>query len=113
MEYDKICFVIMPFGRKPITLPADAAAAKLSDEKAKEKKKKKKDKKRKKKKGKKKGGTVEVLIDFDEIYDDVFRPAVAEVELPEGGHLEPRRTLASLAETGQASTLLELGDLCL
>jgi tetratricopeptide (TPR) repeat protein len=40
--------------------------------------------------GKKKVG--DKLVDFDFIYENVFKPAVAEVELPEGGKLEPRRT---------------------
>jgi len=89
VEYDKICFVIMPFGKKPVTLPAAAAvAAELTVKK----KKKKKDKKKGKKKKKNKGGTVEVEIDFDKVYDEIFRPAIAAVELPEGGKLEPRRT---------------------
>src|SRR4051794_13877947 len=31
-------------------------------------------------------------VDFDVIYDEVFRPAITSVPLPEGGCLEPRRT---------------------
>lgn len=31
-------------------------------------------------------------IDFDAIYEDIFRPAIERVPLPEGGFLEPRRT---------------------
>jgi tetratricopeptide (TPR) repeat protein len=31
-------------------------------------------------------------IDFDWIYDNVFKPAISAVKLPEGGTLEPRRT---------------------
>lgn len=31
-------------------------------------------------------------VDFDRIYDGVFRPAIETVALPEGGKLEPRRT---------------------
>lgn len=53
MDYNKICFVIMPFGKKKV-------------------------------------GDKEVNFDF--IYDNVFEPAVAAVDLPEGGKLEPRRT---------------------
>ena len=53
VDYDKICFVIMPFGKK-----------KVGDKE----------------------------VDFDFIYDNVFEPAVAVVDLPEGGKLEPRRT---------------------
>jgi tetratricopeptide (TPR) repeat protein len=40
--------------------------------------------------GKKKVGNKEV--DFDYIYDIIFKPAISEVVLPEGGRLEPRRT---------------------
>ncbi len=32
------------------------------------------------------------LIDFDAIYSGIFEPAVSRVQLPEGGHLEARRT---------------------
>lgn len=53
MDYSKVCFVIMPFGRKPVG---------------------------------------DKLVDFDRIYDEIFVPAIAAVELPEGGKLEPRRT---------------------
>jgi tetratricopeptide (TPR) repeat protein len=53
MDYNKICFVIMPFGKK-----------KVGDKE----------------------------VDFDFIYDNVFKPAVAAVDLPEGGKLDPRRT---------------------
>ncbi|WP_407116935.1 hypothetical protein [Bradyrhizobium sp. LMG 9283] len=31
-------------------------------------------------------------VDFDVIYSDIFLPAIAAVDLPEGGKLEPRRT---------------------
>ena len=53
INYLKVCFVIMPFGKKQV-------------------------------------GNKEV--DFDYIYDAIFKPAISEVELPEGGKLEPRRT---------------------
>jgi tetratricopeptide (TPR) repeat protein len=33
-----------------------------------------------------------VEIDFDKIYDDIFKPAIAAVQLPEGGNLIPKRT---------------------
>src|SRR4051794_30972862 len=52
-DYNKICFVIMPFGKK-----------KVSD----------------------------TEIDFDPLYHDIFLPAIAAVDLPEGGKLAPRRT---------------------
>jgi Flp pilus assembly protein TadD len=53
MEYAKICFVIMPFGEKPV-----------GDRK----------------------------VNFDELYDNIFVPAISAVSLPESGKLEPRRT---------------------
>jgi hypothetical protein len=54
MDYNKICFVIMPFGKKDIG-----------------------------------GGK---MVDFDPLYKDIFLPAIAAVDLPEGGKLDPRRT---------------------
>src|SRR5690348_11686443 len=53
IDYRRICFVIMPFGPKPVG---------------------------------------ERQVNFDTIYDEVFKPAIASVPLPEGGFLEPRRT---------------------
>ena len=52
-DYTKTCFVIMPFGTKPV--------------------------------GKHK-------VNFDRIYDEIFKPAIGAVELPEGGKLRPSRT---------------------
>src|SRR3954467_4514610 len=40
--------------------------------------------------GNKKVGDADV--DFDKLYDDIFLPAIAAVDLPEGGKLDPRRT---------------------
>ena len=53
IDYEKTCFVIMPFGVKPV--------------------------------GKQK-------VNFDRIYDDIFKPAISAVALPEGGKLRPART---------------------
>ena len=53
LEYEKTCFVIMPFGTKLV--------------------------------GKHK-------VNFDRIYDDIFKPAISAVALPEGGKLRPART---------------------
>ena len=53
IDYTKTCFVIMPFGTKPV--------------------------------GKHK-------VNFDRIYDQIFKPAIAAVALPEGGKLRPSRT---------------------
>jgi hypothetical protein len=30
-------------------------------------------------------------VNFDEIYEDIFKPAIEQVPLPEGGTLQPRR----------------------
>jgi tetratricopeptide (TPR) repeat protein len=53
MDYTKICFVIMPFGKKKVG---------------------------------------ELEVDFDNIYDSIFGPAISVAELPEGGKLIPKRT---------------------
>jgi tetratricopeptide (TPR) repeat protein len=53
MDYSKICFVIMPFGPKPVG---------------------------------------DKIVDFDSLYSDIFLPAIAAVDLPEGGKLEVHRT---------------------
>jgi tetratricopeptide (TPR) repeat protein len=53
IDYTKTCFVIMPFGTKPV--------------------------------GRHK-------VNFDRVYDEIFKPAVASVKLPEGGGLRPART---------------------
>lgn len=53
IDYDRVCFVVMPFGPKPVA-----------------------------------GKTV----NFDPIYESVFKPAIGAATLPEGGQLEARRT---------------------
>ena len=55
MDYSRVCFVIMPFGKKPVG---------------------------------------DKTVDFDQIYKDIFEPAINMVALPapEQGHLEARRT---------------------
>lgn len=53
MNYNEICFVIIPFGNKPV------------------------------------GNRT---VDFDNIYNAVFVPAIADTPLPEGGNLIPHRT---------------------
>lgn len=58
MDYSRICFVIMPFGKKEVT-----------DEKGKKRE-----------------------IQFDDIFDGIFVPAIQATPLPEGGNLEARRT---------------------
>jgi Flp pilus assembly protein TadD len=54
IDYNKVCFVIMPFGKKDVG-----------------------------------GGKI---VDFDPLYHDIFLPAIAAVDLPEGGKLDPHRT---------------------
>jgi Flp pilus assembly protein TadD len=67
INYSKICFVIMPFGKKKVALASD-----------------------------KKGGATdkpaEREVDFDALYNDIFVPAISAVDLPELGKLEPHRT---------------------
>jgi tetratricopeptide (TPR) repeat protein len=53
IDYTRICFVIMPFGKKTV---GDGD------------------------------------VDFNDIYDRIFHPAISAVKLPEGGMLEPHRT---------------------
>ena len=53
MDYTKICFVVMPFGSKPV--------------------------------GKHK-------VNFDNIYENIFKPAINAVALAEGGKLKAART---------------------
>ena len=63
-DYTKICFVVMPFGAKPIGSRRVPWLNLQWSKKA----------------------------NFDRIYDDIFAPAIASTPLPEGGKLEPRRT---------------------
>ena len=64
-DYAKLCFVIMPFGKKQVTRP--------------------------RKRPGRGGRTVTTTIDFDAIYREVFKPAIDSVALPEGGMLVARR----------------------
>jgi tetratricopeptide (TPR) repeat protein len=66
IDYSKICFIIMPFGKKKVA---------LSD-----------------KKDGAPGKPAEKEVDFDALYHDIFVPAISTVDLPEGGKLDPRRT---------------------
>ena len=66
IDYEKTCFVIMPFGKKKVEVPSKRPTrAKPS---------------------------VTKVVNFDAIYEDVFEPAIKRVKLPEGGKLQPRRT---------------------
>jgi tetratricopeptide (TPR) repeat protein len=58
-KYDSMCFVIMPFGAKPVGA-AGAAAPRI--------------------------------VDFDKIYNEIFKPAIEDTPLLEGGKLIPYRT---------------------
>ena len=66
IDYSKICFVIMPFGTKTVTLPSEKNSTA--------------------------GKAVEKAIDFDALYLNIFVPAISAVNLPENGKLEPHRT---------------------
>jgi tetratricopeptide (TPR) repeat protein len=67
IDYSKICFIIMPFGKKKVALPSDKKDGMTNSPAEKE-------------------------VDFDALYNDIFVPAISAVDLPEGGKLEPRRT---------------------
>lgn len=60
--YEKVCFVIMPFSKKKVIIYNEI-----------------------------KNIQEELVIDFDDIYNEIFKPAISEVELPEGGCLIPKR----------------------
>lgn len=62
MDYTKICFVVMPFGQKPVGKQKLLGLI-----------------------------TGDRWVDFDRIYDKIFVPAIEATELPEGGYLGPRR----------------------
>jgi tetratricopeptide (TPR) repeat protein len=66
IAYTKACFVIMPFGKKKVEIPSKRPTSTKK--------------------------TVVKVINFDAIYDDIFRPAINAVTLPEGGKLVARRT---------------------
>ena len=68
MEFEKICFVIMPFGKKKIRV-ARGSKGKSGESTTKTRK-----------------------VDFDDIYDSIFLPAIENVQLREGGHLVAHRT---------------------
>src|SRR5438128_1331448 len=66
MPYKNECFVVMPFGRKPT-----GAQRKILFWRK------------------------DALADFDLIYQQVFQPAIQQVQLPEGGKLVPYRADAT------------------
>src|SRR5829696_1744802 len=87
-DYSKLCFVIMPFGRKEVQVPAPkAAGGKPAGGTGKS---------GKAKSGAAKGAPaagerITIVIDFDSIYKKIFEPAINAVRLPEGGSLVARR----------------------
>jgi tetratricopeptide (TPR) repeat protein len=64
-EYDKLCFVIMPFGKKKVTRPSKRPGSAKR--------------------------TITETVDFDAIYKNIFKPAIDGIPLPEGGKLIARR----------------------
>ena len=63
-DYERICFVVMPFGRKKVgRKPARWYRP----------------------------WTRPRWVDFDWVYENIFKPAISETPLPEGGMLEPKR----------------------
>src|SRR6185312_8829603 len=65
-DYLRTCFVIMPFGKKRLTMLRRRMRRGYPD-------------------------TVSKTIDFDWTYNNVFRPAIDSIELPEGGQLSALR----------------------
>ena len=66
IDYSKICFVIMPFGKKKVSLFTSKEGESIIP--------------------------FEIEVDFDALYTSIFAPAITVVDLAEGGKLEPRRT---------------------
>jgi tetratricopeptide (TPR) repeat protein len=66
LDYSKTCFVIMPFGKKPV---GKKRMFKFSP-----------------------WPLIEEVVDFNAIYDSIFKPAIEATPLPEGGMLVPLRT---------------------
>jgi tetratricopeptide (TPR) repeat protein len=56
-DFETMCFVIMPFGTKKVTIE----------------------------------GAADRQVDFDTIYDQVFKPAIEAARFPDGRHVVPRR----------------------
>ena len=70
MEYEKCCFVVMPFGKKPVGRTCERLM------------------------GFSPWPLVwrDRVVDFDHIYETVFEPAINAVKLPDGSQLSARRT---------------------
>jgi hypothetical protein len=64
MNYTTMCFVIMPFGKKPVGKKKLIGLIPWGDR----------------------------MVDFDAIYREIFQPAIEATPLPEGGKLVPLRT---------------------
>ncbi len=68
-NFTKICFVIMPFGKKEVIFKYNKKILFFTIPLSKK-----------------------VIINFNYIYDNIFKPAISRVNLPEGGKLIPKRT---------------------
>jgi tetratricopeptide (TPR) repeat protein len=64
VDYKTMCFVVMPFGTKPVGKKKLLGAIPWGDRE----------------------------VNFDQIYDQIFEPAIEATPLPEGGNLVPFRT---------------------
>jgi tetratricopeptide (TPR) repeat protein len=89
MDYERICFVVMPYGNRviPWLAPPRWSIVLLGS-------------------SLRLGGRSHRNVDFDYVYDHVFAPAIAATGLPEGGTLEPKRadraTVTGLATQSMA-----------
>lgn len=84
IDYSKVCFVIMPFGTKKVTIPKikNILGVTITKEKTKE-------------------------VDFDYIYREIFMPAISAVNLPEGGNLIARRADNEFYSGSISNTMFE------
>jgi tetratricopeptide (TPR) repeat protein len=68
-DFTKICFIVMPFGKKEVIFKYSKKILFFTIPLSKK-----------------------IIIDFNDIYDNIFKPAISRVDLPEGGKLIPKRT---------------------
>lgn len=85
IDYSKVCFVIMPFGVKELIVPKTKKFLGVSWTREKK-----------------------IKVDFDYIYDEIFMPAISEVNLPEGGKLIPKRADKEFYTGSISKTMFEL-----
>lgn len=67
-DFTKFCFIIMPFGKKEVIFKYNKKILFFTIPLSKK-----------------------MIIDFDDIYVKIFKPAISKVKLPEGGKLIPKR----------------------